>query len=266
MGVQGPMARNVPDLAMLLSVQAGYDPRMPLSNRQDPAQFAQDLKRDFKGTRIAWSGDFGGLIPFEPGVIELCQSGLKVFEALGCTVEQAWPDYPIERIFPTWRKLRAWQAGTQLKDFYNDPAKRALMKPEAQFEVESGQKLSAFEVYDASATRTAWYQAVRTFFEKYDYFILPAGQVFPFDANVDWPKSIAGKTMDTYHRWMEVMIPVTMAICPAIAVPAGFSERGLPMGLQIMGPNHGELALLQLAHAYDEATGWVKKRPPALLG
>jgi hypothetical protein len=94
---------------------------------------------------------------------------------LGCTVEQAWPDYPIERIFPTWRKLRAWQAGTQLKDFYNDPAKRALMKPEAQFEVESGQKLSAFEVYDASATRTAWYQAVRTFFEKYDYFILPAG-------------------------------------------------------------------------------------------
>jgi amidase len=266
MGVQGPMARNVPDLAMLLSVQAGYDARMPLSNRQDPTQFTQSLKRDFKGTRIAWSGDFGGLIPFEPGVLELCQSALKVFEALGCTVERAWPDYPIERIFPTWRKLRAWQAGTALKDYYNDPAKRALMKPEAQFEVESGQKLSAFEVYDASAARTAWYQAVRTFFEKYDYFILPAGQVFPFDANLDWPRSIAGKTMDTYHRWMEVMIPVTMAAAAAIAVPAGFSANGLPMGLQIMGPNHGELALLQLAQAYDEATGWVKKRPPELVG
>jgi amidase len=216
--------------------------------------------------RIAWSGDFGGLMPFEPGVLHLCRSALKIFDALGCTVEEAWPDYPIENIFPTWRKLRAWQAGTQLKDLYNDPAKRALMKPEAQFEVENGQKLSAFEVYDASAARTAWYQAVQVFFEKYDYFILPAGQVFPFDANVDWPKTVGGKTMDTYHRWMEVMIPVTMAAAPALAVPAGFNERGLPMGLQIMGRNHGELALLQLAHAYDEATLWVEKRPPPLLG
>ncbi len=266
MGVQGPMARNVTDLAMLLSVQAGYDARLPLSNRQDPAQFAGQLKRDLKGARIAWSGDFGGLIPFEPGVLDLCRSALKSFEALGCTVEETWPDYPIERIFPTWRKLRAWQAGTQLKDYYNDPAKRALLKPEAQFEVESGKTLSAFEVFDASAARSAWYQAVRTFFEKYDYFILPAGQVFPFDAALDWPKEIAGKTMDTYHRWMEVMIPATMAMCPALAVPAGFNDRGLPMGLQIVGPNHSELALLQLAQAYDEATRWVAKRPPALLG
>jgi amidase len=266
MGVQGPMARNVPDLAMLLSVQAGYDPRMPLSNRQDPASFAQNLKREFKGARIAWSGDFGGLMPFEPGVLDVCQSALKAFEALGCTVEEAWPDFPVERVFPTWLKLRAWQTGTQLKEIYNDPTKRALMKPEALFEVESGQKLSAFEVYDASAIRTAWYQAVRAFFDKYDYFILPGGQVFPFDAGLDWPKTVAGKTMDTYHRWMEVMIPVTMSACPAIAVPAGFGANGLPMGLQIAGPNHSELALLQLAHAYDEATGWVSKRPPPLLG
>ena len=139
------------------------------------------------------------------------------------------------------------------------------MKPEAIFEVESGQKLSAFEIYDASAVRTAWYQAVRTFFERYDYFVLPAGQVFPFDSTMDWPKTINGRTMDTYHRWMEVMIPVTMSNCPALAVPAGFNDRGLPMGLQIVAPNHGELACLQLAHAYDEATGWVAKRPPPLL-
>jgi amidase len=265
LSVQGPMARSVTDLALLLSVQAGYDPRLPLSNRQDPAQFTQDLRRDFKGARIAWSGDFGGAMPFEPGVLDLCRAALKPFEALGCSVDEAWPDYPIERIFPDWRKLRAWQAGTNLKDLYNDPTKRVLMKPEAQFEVESGQKLLAFEVFDASAARSAWYQAVRVFFEKYDYFVLPAGQVFPFDASLDWPKTIAGKTMDTYHRWMEVMIPVTMSSCPALAVPAGFGERGLPMGLQIMGPNHGELALLQLAQAYDEATQWVAKRPPPML-
>jgi amidase len=265
MGVQGPLARNVPDLAALLSVQAGYDPRLPLSNRQDPADFTEPLKRDFKGTRIAWGGDYGGYLPYEPGVLDLCKAALKSFEALGCTVEEAWPDYPVERVWQNWRTLRAWQAGSALKDLYKDPAKRALMKPEAQFEVESGQKLTAYDVFDASVVRTAWYQAVRAFFERYDYFLLPSGQVFAFDAALDWPKQIAGKTMDTYHRWMEVMIPVTMSACPALTVPAGFNERGLPMGIQIVGPNHGELACLQLAHAYDEATRWVEKRRPALL-
>jgi amidase len=265
MGVLGPIARSVPDLAMLLSVQAGYDPRVPLSNRQDPSQFSAGLKRDFKGTRIAWLGDFRGHIPFEPGILELCRNTLKTFEALGCVVEEAWPDFPIERVWSNWRVLRAWQAGSALKDLYSDPGKRALKKPEAQFEVESGRALSAFDIHEASVVRTAWYQAVRAFFERYDYCILPACQVFPFDALADWPKSIAGHTMDTYHRWMEVMIPVTMSTCPALAAPAGFNRRGLPMGIQIMGPPQGDLACLQLAHAYDEATGFVAKQPPPLL-
>jgi amidase len=264
MGTPGPMARNVPDLAALLSVQAGYDPRAPLSNEQDATQFAGSLKRDFKGTRIAWSGDFGGRIPFEPGILDLCKSALKIFESLGCTVEEATPDFPIERVWQNWKVLRAWQSGSALKAYYDDPARRALMKPEAQFEVESGRKLTAYEIYDANVVRTAWYQAVRTFFERYDYFLLPASQVFPFDANTDWPKEINGKVMDTYHRWMEAMIPVTMSSCPALSVPAGFNGRGLPMGLQIMGPNHGELACLQLAHGYDDATQWVTKRPPPI--
>jgi len=265
MGVPGPMARTVPDLAMLLSVQAGYDPRMPLSNRQEPMQFAEPLKRDFKGARIAWLGDFGGHLPFEPDILDLCRSALKVFEVLGCTVEEATPDYPVERVWQNWKILRAWQAGSALKELYNDPSNRALMKPEAQFEVESGQKLSAYDIYDANAVRSTWYQAVRVFFERYDYFVLPSAQVFPFDAAIDWPKSIAGKTMDTYHRWMEVMIPVTMSSCPALTVPVGFDARNLPMGLQIVGPNHGELACLQLAYAYDQATNWISKRPPPLL-
>jgi amidase len=266
MGVQGPMARNVPDLAMLLSVQSGYDARLPLSNRQDPAQFTEPLKRDFKGARIAWLGDFGGAIPFDPGILALCRSALRTFEALGCIVEEALPDYPVERVWQNWRTLRAWQAGSALKELYADPSKRALMKPEAQFEVESGAKLSAYDLFDATAVRTAWYQAVRTHFERYDYLLLPSAQVFPFDAAMDWPKTVGGKTMDTYHRWMQVMIPVTMAMCPALTVPAGFNDRGLPTGLQIVARNHGELACLQLAHAYDQATQWVAKRQPPMLG
>jgi amidase len=265
MSVQGPMARTVPDLAMMLSVQAGYDPRLPLSNRQDPAQFTSSLPRDFKGTRIAWWGDFGGAMPFEPGLLDLCRSALKTFEDLGCTVEDARPDYPIEKVWPNWRTLRAWLAGNALKAYYNDPDKRALLKPEAQFEVESGMMLSAFDIYDADVVRSAWYQAVRTFFESYDYAVLPSAQVFPFDGGTPWPKAINGTAMDSYHRWMEVMIPVTMSGCPALTVPVGFNAQGLPMGIQIVAPNHGEFACLQLAAAYDEATGWIAKRKPPML-
>src|SRR6188474_3042083 len=94
MGTPGPMARTVPDLAMLLSVQAGYDPRAPLSNHDDPAIFTQPLQRDFKGTRIAWLGDFGGYLTYEPGVLDLCRNALKTFESLGCIFEEARPDYP----------------------------------------------------------------------------------------------------------------------------------------------------------------------------
>jgi amidase len=263
--VHGPMARTVPDLAMFLSVIAGYDARTPLSIRQDPAEFAGPLGRDFKGTRIGWVGDFGGHIPFESGVLDLCKSALKVFEALGCTVEPAIPDYPLEPVWDSWLKIRAWQIGANLNAAYADPARRALMKPELQWEIENGLKAGALEIADALTVRTAWYQAVRTFFEKYDFMIAPAGQVFPFDAALHWPKEVGGASMDTYHRWMEVMIPISMSGCPALSAPAGFNERGLPMGIQIVGPNHAEMACIQLAHAYDQATNWVTRRPPTLL-
>jgi amidase len=265
LSVHGPMARTVGDLAKLLSVIAGYDARVPLSIRQDPAEFAGPLERDFRGARIAWLGDYGGHLPFESGVLEVCEGALKVFEALECIVEEALPDYPVDRVWRNWLKIRAWQVGALLKELYRDPSKRLLMKPELQWEIESGLKVSAFEVADASAVRTAWYQAVRVLFDKYDFMIAPASQVFPFDASIHWPMEIAGKPMDTYHRWMEVMIPISMSGCPALSVPAGFSGHGLPMGIQIVGPNHAEMSCLQLAYAYEQATNWVESRRPPLL-
>jgi amidase len=266
LSVHGPMARTVPDLAMLLSVQAGYDPRAPLSIREDPARFAEPLARDFKGVRVAWLGDFGGYLRFEPGVLDLCKLALKAFEQIGCTVEEATPDFPIDRVWDSWLKIRASQVGARLKDFYGDPSKRALMKPEVRWEIESGLKLNAYDVSDAGAVRSAWYQSVRKFFERYDYFILPSAQVFPFDVSTHWPKEINGTEMDTYHRWMEIAIPVTMSGCPALNVPAGFNPQGLAMGIQIVAPNHAEMSCLQLAYAYDLATEWVTRRPPPLLG
>jgi len=265
MGVVGPMARSVPDLAMLLSVQAGYDARVPLSMDTSSGQFQGPLERDFRNTRIAWVSDFNGYIPFEQGVLELCRTALKSFEAIGCTVEEAQPDFPIDAVWKAFLKLRAWQNGGALLAYYNDPEKRAQLKPEAIFEIESGLKLSAFDITAASAVRTEWYHAVRRFFEKYDYLVAPTAQLFPFDAKLDWPKEIAGRKMETYHEWMKIVLPITMAGCPALAVPAGFNAEGLPIGIQIVAPNHCERACLELAHAYDLATRWVSIQPPLLL-
>jgi amidase len=265
MSVEGPMARNVPDLAMLLSVQAGYDARLPLSRTVDPGQFRRSLETNLKGKRIAWSGDFKGYLPFESGVLDVCKNALEVFESMGCIVQEAQPDFPMDSMWRAWLKLRAWQSGGSLLAHYNDPATRALLKPEALFEVESGLKLTAFEITAANDVRTAWYQAVRQFFENYDYFIVPTAQLFPFDANLHWPQEIAGRPMETYHEWMKCVLPVTMSGCPAIAVPAGFGEHGLPIGIQIAGPPHSEMSCLQLAFGYDVATSWSTKRLPSLL-
>jgi amidase len=266
MGVLGPMARDVRDLALLLSVQSGYDERVPLSMDADPKVFQGSLETDLRGKRIAWVGDFNGYIPYEAGVLELCRNALKIFESLGCIVEDAVPDYSIDKVWQAWRQLRAWQNGGALLAYYRDPAKRALMKPESVFEVESALKLSALDITAASGVRTEWYHAVRRFFETYDYFILPTAQLFPFDVDLHWPREIAGQQMSAYHEWMKGMLPVTMAGSPALAVPAGFNAQGLPMGIQIVAPNHAELACLQLGHAYDAETNWSYRRLPPLLG
>jgi amidase len=264
MGVAGPMARTAADLAALLSVQSGYDPRVPLSIREDPARFTRNLERDFRGVRVGWLADFDGYLPTEPGILDLCADGLKALERVGCVIEPAKPDFSPETVWNAWRTLRGWQAGSSLVELYNDPRKRALLKPEAQWEVEQGLKVTAFDVTKASTVRTAWYHAVRRLFEAYDFLVLPSTQVFPFPVEWRWPKEIAGRTMDTYHRWMEVVIPVTMSGCPALALPVGFNTAGLPTGMQVVAPNHGEHALLQLARAYEQEAPWLARRPPLL--
>jgi amidase len=265
MGVVGPMARSVADLALLLSVQAGYDPRAPLSVAGDGSRFRAPLEADHAGTRIAWLGDFNGFAPYEPGVLEVCRAALATFEQLGCVVEEAVPDYPLEAVWQAQLRLRAWQAGAGLVDFYNDPAKRALMKPEVIFEVESGMRLSAYEVAQAGVVRSEWSAAVRRLFERYDYLVAPTAQVFPFAIEEPWPRRIAGQEMRTYHEWMKAVFLITMSGCPSLAVPAGFGPQGLPMGLQIIAPVREDMACLTLGFAYEAATGWIAKRLSPLL-
>ncbi|WP_310633040.1 amidase family protein, partial [Paraburkholderia sp.] len=184
----------------------------------------------------------------------------------GCTVDAARPDYPMEKLWDCWRTLRHFSVAGTLGALWRDPAKRALLKPEAQWEVEGGLALSGEDVWNASVARSQWYNALLALFERYDYLALPSAQLFAFDANEHWPKSIAGRAMDTYHRWMEVVIGASLAGLPVVSVPAGFNAQGQPMGLQLIGKPRADFAVLQLANAYDEATRWVKRRVPASLG
>ena len=265
MGMAGPMARSVADLALLLSVQAGFDPRAPLSMESDPGQFLSVRAGDVRGKRIAWLGDFNGFTPCEPGVLEACRTSLKTFESLGCVVEEAVPEYPLEKAWQAFIRLRGWQQGGNIAEYYRDPAKRALLKPEAVYEVETGLKLSAYDVTADSIIRTEWSQALHRFFERFDYLIAPTAQLFAFDAEQTWPREIAGQRMATYHEWMKGVCLITMSGCPALAVPAGFGPEATPIGLQIVAPVHHELACLKLAAAYEAAAPGLMKRKPPLL-
>lgn len=262
--VAGPMARNIPDLALLLSVQAGFDARLPLSRQQDPAAFRAPLARDFRGTRIAWLADLGGQLPMEPGLLACCEQALKAFETLGCEVEAALPDFDLERLWRAWMDLRSFTVAGNHAGLYADPATRPLLKPEAVWEIARGLALSGPQVFEAARVRSAWYQALRQLFERYDYLVLPSTQVFPFDAALHWPASIAGRAMDSYHRWMQAVVPATMAGLPALSAPAGFGATGLPAGIQILGPAQADWAVLQLGHAYDQASGHARRRSPLL--
>jgi amidase len=238
---------------------------VPLSLEGDGSVFQRRLDRDFKGARIAWVGDFDGHTPCDPEVLEVCGKAARSFESLGCTVEEAIPEFDLDAVWRAAMRLRAWQAGSSLLAFYQDPAKRALLKPEAVYEIELGLAQSAYDITAASVVRNDWTQAVRRFFERYDYFIAPTAQIFPFDAAQHWPREIAGRKLATYHEWMKAVLLVTMSGSPALAVPAGFSDQGLPIGIQLVGPNRQDFSVLQLAYAYESTLGDEHRRLPPLL-
>jgi len=265
LATEGPMGRTVTDVARLLSVQAGHDPRVPLSLSDGPRDFAAGLQRDFKGVRVGWLGNFDGYLPMDDGVLSLCEAALADFAELGCEVEACQPGFDLARLWQCWLTHRHFLVHGNLGAAYADPGKRALLKPEAQWEVEGGLRLTAAAIYNASLDRSAWYQALNTLFKRYDYLLLPSAQVFPFDAAEPWPKVVGGQVMDTYHRWMEVVIGPTLAGLPSMSVPVGFNAAGLPMGLQIIGPAQADHAVLQLAFAHEQLTRWVARQPPMCL-
>ncbi len=252
----GPMARSPADLGILLDVMSGPDPRQPHTFHSAPV--SPLATRDVKGLRLGWLGDWDGAFPMEDGVLETCKTALKVFEDLGCTVEAAAPPFEAEQIWDSWITLRSWSVASGLEALAE---RRAHLKDSAQWELDRGLEMSAMDVQHASVIRSAWFRRAASLFEEYDALILPAAQVWPFDAKLPYPTEIAGKSMDTYHRWMQVVTPVSLLGLPCVAAPAGFGDAGLPMGVQIFGKRGADADLLALAAAYHAATEWPQQRP-----
>jgi amidase len=253
------MGRTVADIAQLLATMAGYHPEAPLSLGEPAEALAGQLDSDLQGLRIGWLGDLGGHLPFEHGVLSICRAAAERMRELGCSVEDATIDFDQERLWRAWLVLRQWLVSNRLKDLYVDSRKRAELKPEATWEIEQGMTLTAADVYDASLVRSDWYRMMLTTFGRFDFLVLPAAQVFPYDVDQPWPAEIDGRRMDTYHRWMEVVVGPTMAGLPVIAMPAGLSESGRPAGIQIIAPPRADLPLLRFAKAYERVS---KKAAP----
>ncbi len=260
LSVQGPMARTVADVALMLTAIAGPDPRSPIAIAEPGNVFARPLERDFRGVRIAWSRDLGGL-PVDRRVTAVLEGQRQVFADLGCVVEEAEPDLAGAReVFQAWR---AWSFELAHGDLLAEHRDR--MKDTVVWNIEEGQRLTGPQLARAERRRTELYHAARRFFEEYDFLLLPVSQVPPFDIDVPYPTEIAGVPMATYIDWMRTCSDITVLGLPAISVPAGFTAEGLPVGLQIVGRHRDDVGVLQLAHAFEGATGFWQRRP-ALAG
>ncbi len=259
----GPMAKNVSDLAMMLSIHSGFDPRYPLSLKESPQIFQQSLESSMQGKKIAWLADFNAYLPMEAGLLKACEDSLHYFNDMGCSVEFVTPQFEMQKLWKAWLDLRAFVTGGKLLPLYQNPEQRKLFKPEAIWEIEQSLTLKASDVFAASMTRTAWIRELQRLFNTYDALVLPSAQVFAFDANLTWPKEISGRTMDTYHRWMEVVIGPTLAGVPVLSLPAGF-HQGVPFGLQLIGKPQGELEILKMGFVWEQATPFAQTKSPLL--
>jgi len=221
LSTNGPMGRNTEDTIRLLGTMAGYDPRSPLSLRDKIPAHGEFRELDLTGYRIGWMGDYDSYLPTESGLIDVCESALASVTSAGAIVENCQPDYDMARLWQTWLTFRHWTLG-DAKALYDDPDLRKLLKPEFVWEIEGSFDMPASRVAGAGVDRADWYRALLSLFESYDILALPTAQVFPFSKDTHWPKEVNGKAMDTYHRWMEVVIGGTLSGLPVVNLPAGF--------------------------------------------
>ncbi len=256
LSTMGCLGRTVADLALSLSTIAGPDRDTPLSIDEPGELFARPLARSFKGVRVAWFKDLGG-VPFDSRVRSVVDAHRATFESLGCIVEQAEPDFSPAEI--SFRTLRVWgDAASYGKLLLQHPD---AFKDTLKDEIERGSRLTGDDLARAEVAHTLIWRRFQTFVEKYEYFILPTTQLPPFDVNTPYPTEIAGVQFNNYIDWMKSCWYISATGNPASSVPAGFTPGGLPVGLQIVGRNQQDFAVLQLAHAFEAATGFGRRHP-----
>jgi amidase len=254
--VQGPMARTVQDTALFLSAMAGPDRRSPIAIAEPGERFREPLERRFKGVRIAWSPDLGGL-PVDVRVRSVLDSQRHVFNDLGCELEEACPDFTdAVEIFQAWR---AWRFELRYGELLQ--TQRHLIKDTVIWNTELGQRLTGPDLGRAEVKRTALYHRMREFMETHEFLVCTTNQVPPFDVNVPYLTEINGIKLATYIDWMRSNWYITVTGHPAISVPCGFTEEGLPVGIQIVGRHQDDFGVLQLAYAFEQATQVWKTRP-----
>jgi amidase len=252
----GCLGRSVADLALGLSALAGPDLRAPLSIDEPGAMFRGSLGRDFKGVRVAWFKDLGG-VPFDPRVREVVDGHVKTFEALGCIVEQAEPDFAPAEV--SFRVLRAWNSATGHGELFRQHPE--AFKDTLRGEIEVGQRLTVADITRAEIAHGHLWRAFQAFMSRYEYFVLPTTQLPAFEITLDWPREINGVRFSNYIDWMKSCWYISATGNPAASVPGGFTREGLPVGVQIVGRNKADFSVLQMAHAFENATGFGKRRP-----
>ncbi len=257
--VQGPMARNVRDLGLMLSVIAGFDASDPLSFDDDPGQFSGPLEQDFKNSRIAWTRDFNAY-PVDAGIHHVCKAALDNLRALGCVVDEAYPDVTgAMDVFQTQRAAAVRTLGNSLQSLY--PDWRDHTKDTAVWNIEKSFDLDFASFHASELERTRITREFVKFFEDWDFLVLPTVQVPPFPADQEWVQEINGQQMSTYLDWMSSCCVISITDLPALSLPVGLSPEGLPVGLQIVGPPKSDLAVLKLAYALETDLG-LNLRPP----
>ena len=248
LSVDGPMARSVADVALLLSAMAGPDPRSPISLSEPGHLFTAPLERDFRGVRVAWWKTLGG-VPVDRRVRDAVNAQRSVFESLGCIVDEGEPDFTdFDKVFKIVRAL-AFLTGVAPRV----AGRRDLVKDTILWEIDRGERLTAMEIAWAETKRTELYHRMRAFMARYDFFVLPSTQVPPFDVTQPYVTEIDGVAMETYIDWMKSCYYISLVGNPAISVPCGFTPEGLPVGLQIVGRHRDDWGLLQMAHAFEIA-------------
>jgi amidase len=257
LSVQGPMGRTVADVALQLSALAGPDPRVPISLDDDPAAFAAPLPTSLAGLRIAWAPDLGGRVPVAPAIQAVLSASIGVFEQLGATVSKDCPDLSgADEVFGT---LRAWLFDASFGELVRkNPDK---VKESIRWNAEAGAKLTGADVARAEKLHTQLFEQVVSFFDRYDVLLAPTTQVLPFPVEQEYPTEIGGVELDNYLEWMRSCTLISATGCPALSVPGGFTPDGLPVGLQIIGPPRADRKVLEVGHAFEQATGFGARRP-----